>query len=181
MIQTERLTLVPVTPQTIEELFRTATDKEVSDFFGVDEKGLVHYRDMYEKGMETHRISHFFFVLRLTDTGTAIGECGFHTWNRTHRRAELFYLLRKDEHKNKGYVSEALKEVLKFGFTELGLHRVQACLDHANIPSLKLVLRSGFVREGTARQDYCINGVNEDSEVYSLLKWDWEQNMAIKR
>jgi ribosomal-protein-alanine N-acetyltransferase len=49
---------------------------------------------MHEKGMETHRISLFYFLLFDKETQMCIGECGFHTWKKTHRRTELFYSLK---------------------------------------------------------------------------------------
>jgi ribosomal-protein-alanine N-acetyltransferase len=49
---------------------------------------------MHEKGMETHRISLLYFLLFDKETQMCIGECGFHTWKKTHRRAELFYSLK---------------------------------------------------------------------------------------
>ena len=175
MITTPRLTLIPITPQTIRDLFRSNSDEEIKEFLGVDEMGFNHYREMYLQGMETHRISHFFFLIILNETNKPIGECGFHTWNKIHKRAELFYLLRQNEYKKQGIMTEALRYVLQFGFTELQLHRIQACVAIENLASLRLVHKYGFIREGTSREDYCINGINEDSEVYSLLIWEWEK------
>ena len=175
MITTPRLTLISITPQTIRDLFRSNTDEEIKEFFGVDDMGFKHYKEMYLQGMETHRISHFFFLIILNETNKSIGECGFHTWNKTHRRAELFYLLRQNEYKQQGIMTEALRYVLNYGFKELQLHRIQACVAIENIASVRLIQKYGFTREGTSREDYFVNGINEDSEVYSLLKWEWDK------
>ena len=175
MIATPRLTLISITPQTIRDLFRSNSDEEIKEFLGVDDMGFKHYKEMYLQGMETHRISHFFFLIILNETNKPIGECGFHTWNKTHRRAELFYLLRQNEYKQQGIMTEALRYVLNYGFTELQLHRIQACVAIENIASVRLIQKYGFTREGTSREDYCVNGINEDSEVYSLLKWEWDK------
>ena len=109
------------------------------------------------------------------ETHQPIGECGFHTWNKTHCRTELFYLLRDDKFKQKGLMTEALKATLEFGFTQLNLHRIEALVADWNIPSVKLLQRYGFTKEGIMREDYCVNGKNEDSDCYSLLKWEWEK------
>lgn len=74
-------------------------------------------------------------------------------------------------------MTEALETVLKFGFTELNLHRVEALIADENEPSKRLLLRYGFLKEGTMREDYVVNGVNEDSDCYALLKWEWEKNI----
>lgn len=172
-ITTQRLILKSITPALIHELFNTKPKDGIIRFFGVDEAGYEHFKDMHEKGMETHRLSLFFFLLIDKQNNLPIGECGFHTWNQTHRRAELFYSLRKDADKQKGFMTEALHKVLNFGFTELNLHRIEALVAADNTPSVKLLLRYGFTKEGTMREDYVVEGKNEDSDCYSLLKWEW--------
>lgn len=177
-ITTPRLILKSITPAFIHEMYNSKTKDEIMAYFGIDEKGFEHYKTMHEKGMETHRISLFFFLLTEKETGLPIGECGFHTWTASHNRAEVFYGMRNENHKRKGYMTEALEAVLKFGFTELKLHRIEALIAAENEPSLKLLLRYGFTKEGTMREDYATNGKNEDSDCYSLLKWEWEKNQA---
>lgn len=174
ILNTERLVLKGITPALIHELFRTKTKEEIMQFFNIGEEGYSHYQTMHEKGMETHRLSLFFFLLIDKQTNTPLGDCGFHTWNPTHRRAEVFYAMRNDVTKQKGYMTEALKEVLQYGFTELNLHRIEALVANDNTPSIKLLQRYGFTKEGTMREDYVVNGRNEDSDCYSLLKHEWK-------
>lgn len=175
-ISTQRLVLTSITPVLIQELFRTKSQQEIKLFFGVDEAGYAHFKEMNEKGMETHRFSLYFFLLTEKHSREPIGDCGFHTWNTKHNRAELFYSLRKNEHKRKGFMTEALKPVLEFGFTKLNLHRIEALVAEWNTPSVKLLQRFGFTKEGTMREDYLENGKHGDSDCYSLLKWEWEKN-----
>jgi len=174
-IITPRLILKSITPDLIHELFNTKSKEEIISYFEFDDAAFEHYKDMHEKGMVTHRISSFFFLLIDKETGLPIGECGFHTWTASHNRAEVFYSMRDDSHKQKGLMTEALETVLKFGFTELNLHRIEALIAAENEPSLKLLLRFGFSKEGTMREDYVVDGKNEDSDCYSLLKWEWEK------
>ena len=172
-LTTSRLILKSITPAFINTQFTSKTAAEIKSFFGFDHAGYEHAKEMHLKGMETHRISLHYFLLIEKEKHTPIGECGFHTWNRTHRRAELFYSMRSDEYKRQGLMKEALKAVLEFGFTGLGLQRIEALVADYNIPSVKLLQRYGFTNEGTMREDYCVDGINEDSDCYSLLKWEW--------
>lgn len=173
-ITTSRLILKAITPAVINNLFTTKTKDDIIAFFGIDEQGYLHYKNMHEQGMETHRLSLFFFLLIDKETNQPIGECGFHTWNKTHARAELFYSLKNDSHKQKGFMTEALPYVLDFGFSTLNLHRIEALVAHWNVPSVKLLQRHSFIKEGTMREDYVVNGINEDSDCYSLLKHEWK-------
>ena len=169
----ERLILKCITPAFIHELYNSKTKNEIIEFFGFDEKGYENFREMHEKGMETSRISMLLFLLINKQTNLPIGECGFHSWNKFHGRAELFYSLRNDADKQKGFMTEALKTILEYGFTEMNLHRIGAMVADWNTPSVKLLLHFGFIKEGTMREDYFENGKNEDSDCYSLLKWEW--------
>ena len=175
-ITTPRLILKSITPAIIHELFNTKSEEEINSYFGYAD-AYDYYKIMHEKGMETHRISMFYFLLIDKKSGSPIGECGFHSWNTTHNRAEVFYYMKNENYKRKGYMTEALKVVLKFGFTTLGLHRIEALIAADNEASLKLLLRYGFSIEGTMREDYVVNGKNEDSDCYSLLKWEWETKL----
>jgi [ribosomal protein S5]-alanine N-acetyltransferase len=173
-LQTPRLTLKAITPAVVHQLASSMTKPELLDYFGFDEARYAHFMIMHQKGMETHSLSHYYFLMIETETGAPIGEVGFHTWNAKHRRADLFYLIHSDENKQKRYMTEALKAVIDFGFTDLSLHRIAALVAKWNTPSVKLIQNNGFTFEGTMRQDYNVDGVNSDSDCYSLLKPEWE-------
>lgn len=170
-LHTSRLEIVIVTPALIHEIFDQLNTQEQMQFFGVDEQGLSHYREMHEAGMETHRISMKLFLLKLN--GVVIGECGFHTWNIRHHRAELFYVIRNDENKRKGYVSEALPVILAHGFNDMNLNRIAALTADWNHASLAVMKKFGFTFEGVMREDYVVGDIHEDSVCYSLLKREW--------
>lgn len=174
-LETNRLRLIPITPEKIHALYSAQSKKEIMDFFGFDDASYEHYKGMHEKGMETHRLSLLFFLIIDKERDLPIGECGFHTWNKSHFRAELFYTLRREEDKRKGFMTEALKAVLNYGFNEMELHRVEALVAAWNEPSVKLLQRYQFIKEGTMREDYYVNGKHEDSDCYSLLKGEWDK------
>lgn len=173
-LNTARLNLKPLTPQIIKELFRENSKENIMQLLGCDEHVYLRYQEMVDKGMETHRISFCYFIVIDKETNRSMGECGFHTWNATHRRAELFYGLNKDEFKNRGYISEALPVILEYGFTVMRLHRIEALIADDNIPSKRLLEKNNFIRESIVREDYVVDGINEDSICYSLLKSEWK-------
>ena len=177
-IETQRLLLKGISPALIHTLFEEKSKDEISMFFAVDGDGYHHLTAMHEQGMETHRISLFYFLLLDKQSNRVIGECGFHTWNKTHQRAELFYSLRNDSDKRIGFMTEALSAVLDFGFEQLGLHRIEGLTANWNTASVKLLTRYGFTKEGTMREDYIVNGRHEDSDCYSLLKQEWKSRQV---
>lgn len=178
-LTTERLILRSMTPALIHQLFDEYNPEEIMEFLGCGPSDFEHYVSLNKGGMETHRLSLFYFLIIDKERNKAIGEGGFHTLNRTHRRAELFYMLRNDEDKNKGIMSEALPQILTAGFEHVGLHRIAALVGASNTPSVKLLNKFGFTKEGTMREDYVIDGKNEDSDCYSLLKHEWNRKLKM--
>ena len=73
-------------------------------------------------------------------------------------------------------MTEALGKVIDYGFKNLNLHRIQAMVADSNTPSVRLLNRYGFTKEGTMREDYVVDGKNDDSDCYSLLRWEWDRD-----
>jgi ribosomal-protein-alanine N-acetyltransferase len=99
-----------------------------------------------------------------------LGVVDFHSWDRYHRRAEIGYSLARGAW-GQGIASEAVLAVIEFGFSRMGLHRIEALTITDNLRSLRLLERFGFHREGTRRE--CSledDGAFHDSAIYGLLE-----------
>ena len=71
-----------------------------------------------------------------------------------------------------GYMYDALRLTIGYGFDKLGLHRIEAaCLAH-NEPSRKLLQKAGFTEEGLAREYLSINGRWQDHICHAILSSD---------
>jgi RimJ/RimL family protein N-acetyltransferase len=63
-------------------------------------------------------------------------------------------------------------------FGELDMHRVEATCDPRNTASARVLLRLGMMREGTLRHMMKLTDGWRDSDIYSLLRPDWESRRA---
>ena len=68
----------------------------------------------------------------------------------------------------RGYMSEGLDLMLRYGFGELRLHRLEANIQPANQASLALVRRHGFRKEGFAPDMLFIDGAWRDHERWAI-------------
>ncbi|AMJ58957.1 GNAT family N-acetyltransferase [Bosea sp. PAMC 26642] len=75
-------------------------------------------------------------------------------------------------HAGQGHMTEAVLGALRFAFSELALHRVEAACLPNNMPSRRLLERVGFQQEGLARAYLRINGVWADHLLYGILSSD---------
>ncbi|HKI99005.1 MAG TPA: GNAT family protein [bacterium] len=67
-----------------------------------------------------------------------------------------------------GYMTEALRRMVLFGFGELGLHRLQASIIPRNAASLRVAQNARFRYEGRAMRYLKINEAWEDHEIYAI-------------
>ena len=79
-----------------------------------------------------------------------------------------------EEHRGRGYMTEAVKRVVRFAFEEAGLHRIEGNVMPRNEASIAVLEKCGFVREGISRKYLRINGVWEDHVHYVILNEDME-------
>jgi len=69
----------------------------------------------------------------------------------------------------RGYMTEGLRLVTRYAFTEMKLHRVEANIQPDNLPSIALVRKCGFKKEGFSPRYLHINGQWRDHERWALL------------
>jgi RimJ/RimL family protein N-acetyltransferase len=75
--------------------------------------------------------------------------------------------------RGRGYASEAVQAALRFGFAELGLHRITALADVENIRSHAVLRKLGFRLEGRLQQNFNVRGEWRDCDLFALLRSEW--------
>jgi ribosomal-protein-alanine N-acetyltransferase len=88
-----------------------------------------------------------------------------------HRRADIGYVLGRAAW-GKGYASEAAAAMLRFGFGELGLHKISATCDPDNLGSARVLEKIGMRREGVLRDHFLIRGQWRDRLLWAALRTD---------
>jgi ribosomal-protein-alanine N-acetyltransferase len=105
-------------------------------------------------------------------SGWMVGDCGFFAINYPHARAEIGYVLAR-EHWGRGVASAAVGAMVRWGFTTLELHRIEAIIHPGNIASIRVAERAGFQREGVLHERTRIRGTYCDMVMFALLAKDW--------
>ena len=75
----------------------------------------------------------------------------------------------------KGYVPEAAVVAFRFGFEDLGLHRIQIAIIPRNSASRRVAAKLGLRDEGTAVRYLQINGRWEDHVRYAITAEEWAE------
>ena len=170
-LTTERLSLRKLGVKELNYLFENFNEEQIKMELGISShESYLKEKEKYQKGYSDYRRTILGFKLIYKTTGEIIGSCGYHNWLEEHKRAEIGYDISVESLKKKGLMSEAIKEIISYGFNVMHLHRIEACARPDNIASLKLLERNNFKYEGLLRQHYFSGGIFEDSAFFSLLR-----------
>lgn len=174
-IHTDRLVLRPVSLRDIDALVDALSDGVIGrQLVGVPYPySPAHARTYIASCDQDHR--HVFAICiggagDKIDSSPLIGLIGI-TEERDHRRATLGYWITQ-RHWGKGYASEALSAVLRYGIDTLGLCRVEATHFTENPASGRVMQKAGMVREGLVRNRIVKDGQPRDSVQYATTPSD---------
>lgn len=170
-LSTPRLLLRQPNRADVDAVMRMFSDPEVLRYYNVD---LVTRRDeaigIIENRRRRYELGYGIrWALVLKSTGAAIGSCGFEVLHRAWHYAEIGYELDR-EHWRFGYMTEALRAMIGYGFDRMDLHRVEAQVEPPNTASRNLLLRIGFREEGIARERGYWRAQFHDLVQFGLLK-----------
>nr|WP_299069935.1 GNAT family N-acetyltransferase [uncultured Allomuricauda sp.] len=117
------------------------------------------------------KIKNYTFAIDIKSNGKFIGLFGLKLGNKKYKGAEIWYKIHSD-HWKKGYATESLNAVIKFGFEALKLHRIEAGCAVNNIGSIKVLEKAGMIREGRGRLILPLKSGWSDNFKYSILETD---------
>ena len=104
-------------------------------------------------------------------TNKYIGNIGFWKIIIQHCRGEIGYVLTPSCW-GKGYMSEALKTIVTFGFRTLNLHSIEANVNPDNKNSITLLERNKFKKEAYFRENFLFENKFLNTVTFSLLEKD---------
>jgi RimJ/RimL family protein N-acetyltransferase len=169
----KRVNLVPLKSADLEILWRWINDREQvllnSSYKPIHEDQHRAWFDSVQR-----RNDLVVFGIRLAGRDKLIGTCQLHSINSISRTAELQIRLGEIDERNKGYGTEAIRCLLRFGFDDLNLNRIYLHVFSTNTPAIRVYEKSGFMREGLLRQAAYINGRYVDVVMMGILKEEFK-------
>ena len=169
-LDSPRLLLKGFNQESYDKLFNQCSEGSIKEYLGLQsDEELEFERSRYKGGYSTYNLTIQFFQLVAKEDNRILGWCGYHSWAKQHRRAEIFYMLKREEDKRNGLMSEALQSVLEYGKTEMNLRRVEAFVATNNPASYKLVEKFGFKKEAEIQYRYQFGDDVDWDFMYSLI------------
>lgn len=174
-ISTQRLELVEITWDDLPNIHHLHSIAEVDEYntLGVpndEEETRELIRPVIENQQDnTQKIYMWTIVERATDS--FMGVCGMTLSADRFRLGEIYYKL-LPRYWGKGYATEVSKGLIKSGFEDFNLHKVEAGVATENVASIRVLEKSGMIREGLRRKVLPIRGEWKDNYHYAIVEDD---------
>lgn len=137
----------------------------------IDEFYTVEYQ---LKAIEANRVERledrkYSFVVCLKEDDRLIGIVGLSFVARGPLQSCMIGYSLDQDHNGKGYMTEAVEQVVRYAFDELKFHRITGEASPRNPGSIRVLEKAGFHKEGISRSNLKINGVWEDHQVLAII------------
>lgn len=181
VLETERLVLRAIVPEDAPEIFEMMRDVRVTQYVGRHPMTSMDEAIQRVERFQTTYAEQEGIAWAITPRGEQqlIGTCVLWNFIREHDRAEIGYVL-SPAWWGKGVATEAASALLTFGFTEMGLHSVEAQIAPDNAASRRVLEKLGFVQEAYYRENYyhIVEQRFTDTAVFSLLVSTWMKRLG---
>jgi ribosomal-protein-alanine N-acetyltransferase len=171
IIHTERLTLRKMKVSDTDDMFEYASRRDVTRYLTWYPHRDRSYTKEYLEYLGSRYATGDFYDWAVTldsEGGKMIGTCGFTRFDPPNNCAEIGYVINPAYH-HMGIATEAAAAVIRFGFRELGLHRIEARFMKGNEASLRVMERLGMTFEGELRDALCHGGTYKTVGICSII------------
>jgi RimJ/RimL family protein N-acetyltransferase len=168
----DEITLEPLTQAHVPQMLVLSEDPDVVRFTrvpaGADETFVRDWIGRYERGWSDR--SRVGFAIR-SSGGSFLGFAAVVDLDLEHRQGEIGYMVAPAA-RGRGVARRAVELLTRWGFSELGLLRLELRIDVENPASALVAERAGYQRDGVLRNVHLKEGLRSDLAVWSRLSND---------
>lgn len=181
-LKSERLSLRPMHPIDAEDMYDYARREDLTEYLLWSPHPSVTYTEDYLRYVQTrYSLGDFYdWAVIDRDSRRMIGTCGFTKIDTANNSGEIGYVINPD-FRGKGYALEAAARVMEFGFSELGLHRIEAKFIKGNEASLRVMEKLGMTFEGYHRDCMLIKGRYRTIGFCAILEEEYGKTREISK
>ncbi len=183
VLLTERLLLREFSMEDIPAVFAIFSREDVNTWTETDTMRSVEEAETRVKSRMSlfkDRLGIRWAITLRENPKDVIGSCGYFSVRRGTQTVETGYDLHPN-HWNKGLMTEALKEMIRFSFgpgSPVGVHRIEALVMPENLASIRVLAKLGFEQECLRREFGFWKGRYQDVCLYALLNHGGPETIA---
>lgn len=106
--------------------------------------------------------------------GRAVGDVNLFHYDAKNRNASIGLSIWRREDRDRGFGSDALRALMRWGFREFNLHRIELSVAPENERALHVYATLGFAIEGRRRESYFGDGRYNDEIIMGILRSEFE-------
>ena len=167
----------PNSPDAAATWARWMNNRAVSDTFG-GHSNLVSLSGAKKTLQELY--GHRFDIV-LTDGDILIGHISLHDIDHMHRHAFMGVVIGEDEHRGRGYGTEAVRLILDYGFNTLNLHNIMLSVHADNPAGIACYKKAGFREAGQRREWAYKNGEYIDVIYMDILAREFQKEASHEK
>lgn len=164
-IKTERLLLREIVESDLQNIYEGLSNPLVIKHYGISFESLEETKKQMEWYGKSEQV---WWAICSIDNLEFYGAGGMNDISVEHKKAEIGLWLLPD-HWGKGIMKEVMPLICNYGFTELGLHRIEGFVDASNQNCKRAMSKLDFEYEGTMKDCEIKNGQYLSVEIYAKL------------
>jgi RimJ/RimL family protein N-acetyltransferase len=174
-LESIRLKLQEVSWDDVSDIHRLHSVPEVDKFntLGIPEN-IEETKEVMRPLIDAHNSANrksYFWKIVIKSSKEFIGIAGMNLSLDRFKLGEIYYKL-FPSHWGHGYATEVTQTLIKSGFSDFKLHRIEAGVATENIASIRVLEKSGMTREGLRRKILPIRGQWKDNYHYGIVEND---------
>jgi ribosomal-protein-alanine N-acetyltransferase len=174
-LATPRLLLRRLTVEDADAMFAYLKDPALTEFVAWEHHASIERTVLYLMTLEAaYRDGLLEWGVTTRRGGRLVGTCGFSRVDLDHARGEIGYTIGR-RFSGHGYATEAAAAVMRYGFDELGLHRIEAQCVVGNAASARVLGKLGMAFEAVLAERAVIRGGFRDVKMFARLRRDEER------
>ena len=174
-ITSKRLILQEISWDDLDDIHFLHSCPEVDEFntLGIPQN-IEETREVIRPDVESQKSSpqkSYTWKVCLKDSNTFIGLAGLTLSFDKYKLGEIYYKL-LPSYWGRGYATEVAKILIKSGFEDFKLHKIEAGVSKENLKSIRVLEKAGMTREGLRRKILPIRGEWKDNYHYAIVEDD---------
>ncbi len=177
MPESNLIRIRPIEKSDLPSFVKWLSDPEVLENLGIHNPlSMAREERWFEHVLESPEDEHPYAIeINEDKSWRMIGNMALFRINPHDHSAEIGIAIGDKSCWDKGFGCEAMKLMVKRGFNDLGLNRIELRVFDTNPRGIRCYEKAGFVHEGRLRQAAWKNGRFVDVLIMSVLQSEWEK------
>ncbi len=176
MIMGKRVRLRAIEREDIPMFVRWLNQPEVCQFLQIYEPLSKASEERWFEDRLSKKGDFLLCIEAKDDSGyVPIGNLGLHQVDWKNGCAVFGIVIAETAYWGRGFGTDAVRTMVRFGFKTLNLHRIELEVYDYNPRAIRCYEKAGFRREGTRRQAHFFDGAHHDVHMMSILASEYRE------